>query len=296
MIIDAKQFINHRKEQERKATENIENSFSTLFSIEINITELCNRTCVFCPRVNPKIYPNRNIHMNIEVVDRIISELVRLNYKGKISFSGFGEPLLNKDFSSIVKKFRDFLPENVIECNTNGDKLSSEKIDEIFNSGLSKLYINMYDGPDQIEIFKNMISNSSVSEEDIFLRPHWKNCESNEWGLILNNRSGAVENISKIKTFPLQKKCNFPFYKMFIDWNGDVLICCNDWLRKKIIMNVMNSSIDDIWLSKEFNDIRKKLSVGNREDSPCSSCDVDGEISGEKSFSFFISNILYEQS
>ena len=32
-----------------------------LFSwIDINITELCNRKCVFCPRINPEIYPNLN--------------------------------------------------------------------------------------------------------------------------------------------------------------------------------------------------------------------------------------------
>ena len=33
-----------------------------LFSfIELNINELCNRVCPFCPRANPEKYPNQNI-------------------------------------------------------------------------------------------------------------------------------------------------------------------------------------------------------------------------------------------
>ena len=33
--------------------------------VELNTTELCNRKCPFCPRVDPKTYPNQNIHMDV---------------------------------------------------------------------------------------------------------------------------------------------------------------------------------------------------------------------------------------
>ena len=34
-----------------------------LFSwVDINITELCNRKCVFCPRVDENLYPNLNLN------------------------------------------------------------------------------------------------------------------------------------------------------------------------------------------------------------------------------------------
>ena len=31
-----------------------------LRQIDVNITDLCNKTCSFCPRHNPEIYPNSN--------------------------------------------------------------------------------------------------------------------------------------------------------------------------------------------------------------------------------------------
>ena len=47
-----------------------------LFSwIDINITELCNRKCIFCPRVDPDKYPNQNINMSIDLAKNIGSQL-----------------------------------------------------------------------------------------------------------------------------------------------------------------------------------------------------------------------------
>ena len=36
---------------------------SSLMIVDFMLTELCNRTCVFCPRAVD--YPNLNLHMNI---------------------------------------------------------------------------------------------------------------------------------------------------------------------------------------------------------------------------------------
>ena len=36
-----------------------------LKSVEFNPTELCNRTCHFCPRVDPEVYPNRKLHLSL---------------------------------------------------------------------------------------------------------------------------------------------------------------------------------------------------------------------------------------
>ena len=77
-----------------------------LFSfIELNINELCNRKCPFCPRVNPKIYPNQNIHMDIEIVRIIAKQLKKLNFTGIVNISGTGEPVLTKYIVDIVKEF-----------------------------------------------------------------------------------------------------------------------------------------------------------------------------------------------
>ena len=49
---------------------------------------------------------------------------------------------------------------------------------------------------------------------------------------------------------PLKQPCYFPFYKMMIDYNGDVLICSNDWKKEAPVGNISHESILDIWVGK----------------------------------------------
>ena len=49
------------------------------------------------------------------------------------------------------------LPNATLECNTNGDKLTKTVVEGLFDAGLDWLYINLYDGIDQIDIFDPMI-------------------------------------------------------------------------------------------------------------------------------------------
>ena len=291
-----KEFLEKRKNQEREhfarsALKNREEQiFSSLVVVEINLTELCNRKCVFCPRVDPKVFPNRNLHTELKTSEKIANDLADRNFEGRISFSGFGEPLLCKDFDQHLKIFRKKMPNVYLETNTNGDKLSPTRIKELFDVGLSNLYINMYDGPEQIEFFEDMILKSGVNKEKLFLRPHWVDYHEN-WGLFLNNRSGMVMSEENEYLKPVEaikpRKCFYPFYKMFIDFNGDVLFCSNDWGRTTIVGNVKNSSIYDIWTSEKLNKIRKRLSKKDRSVSPCDTCSVNGELHGSKSYELF---------
>jgi len=41
--------------------------------IELNLTELCNMTCTFCPRSAD--YPNLNLHMSLDTIDTIATQL-----------------------------------------------------------------------------------------------------------------------------------------------------------------------------------------------------------------------------
>ena len=93
-----------------------------LFSfIDINPTELCNRTCEFCPRFDPKIYPNQNLHMDIDIANKIREELEKLNWNGSINICGNGEPLLHKDIVGLVGALGDKIH---VEITTNGDFLT----------------------------------------------------------------------------------------------------------------------------------------------------------------------------
>jgi radical SAM protein with 4Fe4S-binding SPASM domain len=283
-------FLEYRKAQEMAHSARIDpnstDPMDSLITVELNITELCNRTCVFCPRVDPSVYPNRNLKMDLDTTRKVGRDLAEIGYVGRISFSGFGECLLNKEFEEHIKILRALLPDNLIETNTNGDRLTVEKLHSLFDAGLSAVYVNMYDGPEQYEPFKKLFEEAGLTEDQWKLRPHWPGC-AEDFGLVLNNRSGMVAN-QELGVGPLEEaleqRCHYPFYKMFVDWNGNVLFCSNDWGREIIIGNVLESHVRDIWMSQHTHQIRQYLARGERSFSPCNKCDVKGTLHGKTSF------------
>ena len=288
---DQYSFLEHRRKQEAAHHKRLGNEefdpLNSILTVEVNTTELCNRTCVFCPRHDPKVFPNRNLHMTPKGAESISKELARNHYRGKISLSGFGENLLNPEFPEIIKSFRTHLDSNIIECNTNGDKLTSEYAHSLFENGLSLLYINLYDGAHQMEHFDEVMRD--IPSDRYKYRMHWS---MKDHGLILNNRSGTIDwlGIEESDIKSLQgKPCHYPFYKMFVDWNGDVLFCSNDWGREHIVGNIMQDTLHNVWFGKPMKKIRQKLAKGDRSQSPCNKCSVDGTLFGKESF-----NIIQE--
>lgn len=277
-------FLAYRRKQEREhmAMADSVDPLSSILSVEINTTELCNRKCVFCPRHDPKVYPSRNIHMSPFGAGIIASKLTGV-YRGKISLSGFGENLLNPVLPEIIAAFRQQLPDNIIECNTNGDWLDRATVDRIFGAGLTFLYINLYDGAHQIERFDRIMQGYEVNRQYRY-RMHWDGADH---GLVLNNRSGVIQWLGTDETDVASLRgtpCYYPFYKLFIDWNGDALFCSNDWGREHVIGNLMNDSLYDVWFSKPMRSIRRKLARGDRSQSPCDKCSVKGTLFGRESF------------
>ena len=135
---------------------------------------------------------------------------------------------------------------------------------------------------------------AGISKTKFSLRAHY---DLKDYGLKLNNRSGVIDwigfedhDIEKLKGTP----CYYPFYKLFIDWDGKALFCSNDWGKEIIVGNLVKEKLFDVWFSDKMYEIRKKLSVGDRNFSPCKSCSVNGQLFGKKSFDLI--NEYYENS
>ena len=89
--VDQFDFLDHRRQQEKLhwIKQLTGDPLDSILTVEINTTELCNRTCVFCPRHDPTVFPNRNLHLTVKGAQTIAEELANNQYRGKISFSGF---------------------------------------------------------------------------------------------------------------------------------------------------------------------------------------------------------------
>ena len=297
-VHDADTFLEYRRKQEQVHLNRIKgstNPLDAIITIELNTTELCNRKCIFCPRFAADVYPNRNLNMSVEVAEKIAKHLADANYTGRISFSGYSEGLLNKSFADIVFTFRKHLKDNLLECNTNGDVLGTRvNPQDLYNSGLDMLYINMYDGPDQADHFLKIMEEAGVSKRKFSLRAHYN---LKDYGLKLNNRSGVIDwigfedhDIEELKGKP----CHYPFYKMFVDWNGDVLFCSNDWGKERKIGNIAKQTLEEVWMADDMKEIRQRLKHGDRSQSPCDKCSVKGDLFGKPSFDLI--NKHYESS
>ena len=74
--------------------------------IEISESGTCNRKCSFCPRSAPDFIDKKEFITN-DLHLKLCKELEQINYKGTIRYSGFVEPLLDKNiFNLILSLFR----------------------------------------------------------------------------------------------------------------------------------------------------------------------------------------------
>lgn len=250
-------------------------SGAPLFSwIDISLTELCNRVCVFCPRADKDFYPNQNLNFSVGLAEKLAKELRSLNYEGGVVFCGYGEPLLHPDLAGILEAFRGIHTEIV----TNGDRLTPQRIVDLFSSGLSFLCVSMYDGPHQVEIFEEMMRTAGVDRERYILRDRW-HTEEDSFGLKLTNRSGVMSYGPDPKDFRA-RPCFYPAYSMAIDWNGDVMLCVQDWNKKMKFGNIACESVFDIWRSVRLHKARTRLMNSDRSAAPCNACNADGTVHG----------------
>lgn len=271
---------------------NLPTGVPTFSSIEISINGACNRRCFFCPRVDKEKYPNILNSLEIDVYQKLIEDLQRINFSGRISFSGFCEPLLTKNLNEYIKIARDKLEKVQLEIVTNGDPLLAKngksRLKILFDMGLNNCRVSLYDGPHQIDFFEKLKEELSLSDEKFIIRKRYLGPDES-FGLTISNRAGSVKlknEYFELKPLeePLKQPCYYPFYKVLLDHNGDVLICSNDWKKEAVVGNIGKESLIKIWSNKMFSNIRKSLINNNRCHKPCKTCDVNGLMNGKKSF------------
>ena len=106
----------------------------------------------------------------------------------------------------------------------------------------------------------------------------------------MSNRSGLMEGLGS--PTPLNLFCNRPFEQMYINFRGEALFCCNDWLNNEIMGDVNKSSLLEIWSNKKYEILREDL-IRNCRRRICKECDYTSVLFPKVVFSNFIRRFLF---
>ena len=257
-----------------------------LATLEFNLSGICNRRCSFCPRVDPKAFPNVKEYLSLALYTKIMEDLRAIEASPLIIFSAFSEPLIHPQMMELVSITKAIRPNAQLEIKTNGDLLTTAKLAELFRRGLDYLLVSLYDGPGSEKKFETMRQEVGLTSEQMILRVrYWT--EEHGWNLNLSNRAGTVGAEFKETlaiSEPLKRQCYYPFMTMMIDYNGDVLLCPHDWGKKLLNGNLKQLSVLEAWTSTCLHGVRAKLRQADRNFAPCNVCNVDGTLTGRKSF------------
>jgi radical SAM protein with 4Fe4S-binding SPASM domain len=185
---------------------------------------------------------------------------------------GYGEPTLHSNLTAIVSALSGLR----VEIVTNGDFLTPKSIEALSLAGVSFFAVSLYDGPHQIDDMRGRFERAGVA--GYILRDRW-HCAELDFGLRLTNRAGAV-TVGNQKPVAIDRPCNYLAYQIVVDWNGDVLLCPQDWSKRVRFGNVNSGSLLATWHSSAMHKRRQMLLSGRRCLAPCDGCNADGTLHG----------------
>ena len=225
--------------------------------IFFEISNMCNKHCVKCPRnFSERKNNNRFGMLSTEVFCKTIDELKEHNYIGDIGFSLYSEPIMDPRLFSLIKYTKDTLDNN---CRThivsNGHYIDQQMLDELTLIGVDILWISAYT---QKEIDRCNALKSNISEFRVLNR--------------LTEPQRNIYNSYTREIISCSEPCYAPLNLLSIDYNGNVLLCCLDYESRHIFGNIYDESLIDIIQKDEVQELYKQLTQGERHLDMCLRC------------------------
>jgi len=254
--------------------------FNTL-SLELSAT--CNRSCVFCP---VSVYKRPEEFIPKHLVTKAANELAELKYKGRVEFYIYNEPLKSRStLYHALEVFKEVIPQATLMISTNGDYLKgSADLKDLYDRGLNQVILNAY-SPKQHPKFIEWMRELNIDMEKNAYKPTARNARVGraldksvveEFGKgvhSLQNRAGSIPEFLAVPDEPLKKMCVKPFRLLNINWEGEAMICCNDYYGDVEVGNLESSTLVELWEHPVFIRYRKSLLEKDRSLPLCRDCD-----------------------
>ena len=223
----------------------------------------CNNHCPFCPHA----FNDKSLGvMTWECYTKIIDQLCDIHFNGRVALMLSNEPLLDERLLDMIKYAKGKSQRLFLDITTNGKLLTVEMIDELFKFGLDNININDYRGdrdkhPNQWSSYIEPLFEAYGNNPKVY----FKRRRLDE---VLPNYAGNIPQSFSDEEFGF---CNYPFRKLTIAYNGDVLLCCDDFMYDTKFGNILKDSIIDCWNNEQYNKIRISL-LENKRISICKRC------------------------
>lgn len=263
--------------------------------------------CHFCGLNAIRSGPGNYKFMSVELATKLADDIAGWCPRVRIEFAMRGEPLMNPNHAEIFGIFRKALPKISLMVTTNGDTIRSPAtkpgrmqvcLDKIFAAGINLVVLDTYYPKERRDALREeAFSLKGITVEDFY--DDWLPKGKKPWSNFGNKLKKTVvlmddlaardgeDNSRKVKTHaganptlaikePLKLSCARPFREMTVAWNGDVTLCCDDWMHQYVVGNVNKRTLESIWKDEKFEAARARLYHRDRNFTPCNKCDVTG--------------------
>jgi len=233
----------------------------------------CNYNCPFCPANKPKLnlYGGalQGAKMEMGLYKFIVGQLSELKFRGRISLAAMNEPLMDERIVELVSLIRKKCPLSFIFIQTNGSLLNKDLAIELVKAGIDEIYVNDYTKNSVIlDRLLGILSDRKDERHFTFEKRSFKEK--------LSNRAGNIQLYDCLRE-SIKLPCVKPFRQMFITYNGQTILCCQDWQFTQIMGDSSKERLLDIWFNGNYRRIRQDLKDSNRaNNSLCAKCDFSG--------------------
>lgn len=272
----------------------------------IEPTNKCNLKCKMCPH-GQKVTRFEKGFMDMSIFKRIIQEAV--HFGSDVNLFMGGESLLHPKLIDMIKymKQKD-IPSRLY---TNGTLVTPGISEKLILSGLDhitfsfdgihkEIYEDYRKGADFEKTLDNVRHFLSAKRTSRQKRPFtaiqclefkeidYKHELKTQFKKLFDQKmvdrftfikphsfGGILKEYSVHKDNKDYAPCAFLWYSMSVMWDGTVVPCCVDMVKRYTVGNIQDKSLEELWNSVRLGQLRKKIYRGEYQDIElCSACDI----------------------
>lgn len=275
--------------------------------VVVEFVEGCLQGCRFCGihAIRPPGIGGFNF-MRPETLHRVAQGILDAGWMCVVDVSGHGEPTMHPEWHEMLlwlcanlsgKQISKTHPEKTlvdVVLTTGGGGLlarqnSVPRLLELFGAGLSALAVGDYWGSEtaarmlELGPYIAQLSDAQFGWYPDYrvLNPYEKDKPKRvvmmrsppaihySHRLAWSNQAGAA---APIVDPPKISVCHRPWLEMFVRWDGEVVLCAEDWHGEFRAGSVLDKTVEEVWHGSALDAVRRRLWLTRAGIGPCSRC------------------------